>query len=152
MSKRYEIWDKQSVMITPIGEVFTPEQWIERYPAAAHIAYVCATGEIKGAFFESLGQMVSVYESAGVDFSECTTDQEKLDAIEAYEDAMKEAAANATSTEERTATALEAIAEGATSETKENVAALQEEVSVLNSDKVSWDMMATAYEEGVNNA
>ena len=43
--KRYAIWDKKSPIITPIGEVLTAEQWIDRYPVAGveSITVVCAT-------------------------------------------------------------------------------------------------------------
>ena len=108
MANRYEIWDKVSPMITPIGEFFTTEQWIERYPAAAHIPYVCQKGDIKGGFFDSLAQMKAVFGQAGCDFSACTTDEEILEAIEAFEDARNAEAANYVSTEERIAAALEA--------------------------------------------
>ena len=114
---RYAIWNKQDHILTPVGEVLTAEQWIERYPIAgvASIKVVCAGGEINCAFFGTLGQMVEMYAQSGCDFSTCETDQDKLDAIEAFEDAQ-----NAPSTEptpeERQAEALEAIASGATSE------------------------------------
>lgn len=115
---RYAIWNKKDPVITPVGEFLTAEQWIERYPVAGveSIKIVCAGGEINGAFFGTLGQMVEMYTSAGCDFTDCVSDQDKLDAIEAFEDAM-----NAPSTEptpeERQTKALEAIASGATSET-----------------------------------
>ena len=32
--KRYAIWNKQDMILTPIGEVLTAEQWIERYRVA----------------------------------------------------------------------------------------------------------------------
>lgn len=114
--KRYAIWDKVSPIITPIGEVLTAEQWIQRYPVAGvpSITIVCSAGEINGGFFGTLGQMVQMYEDE-VDFSACETDEDKLAVIEAFEDAM-----NAPSTEptpeERQAQALEAIATGATAE------------------------------------
>ncbi|MBQ8507236.1 MAG: hypothetical protein IJ466_07405 [Clostridia bacterium] len=108
MAKRYEIWDKVSPVITPIGEYFTPEQWIAKYPAAAHITYVCQAGKIKGGFFDSLHQLKTVRGMEGCDFSACTTDEEILEAIEAFEDARNAEAANYVSTEERIAAALEA--------------------------------------------
>ena len=88
--KRYAIWNKTDPIITPIGEVLTPEQWIARYPVAgvSTITVVCAAGEVNGAFFGTLGQMVQMYEAQGCDFSACTTAEEKLAAIEAFEDAM----------------------------------------------------------------
>lgn len=120
--KKYAIWNKQDLILTPIGEVLTPEQWIQRYPMAGlnTVTVVCAAGEINGAFFGTLGQMVQMYEAQGCNFSECETPEEKLEAIEAFENARetaaREAAANAKSTEERQTTALEAIASGATAE------------------------------------
>lgn len=94
--KRYAIWNKTDLILTPIGEVLTPEQWIERYPIAGipAITVVCSAGEINGGFFGTLGQLVSMYESQGCDFSECETSEEKLAVIEAFEDA-KEAEAKA---------------------------------------------------------
>lgn len=118
MANRYAIWNKQDPILTPIGEVLSPEQWISRYPMAGldSITVVCAAGEINGAFFGTLGQMVQMYESNGADFSACTTNEEKLAVIEAFEDEMNKPSTEPT-TDERQAAALEAIASGATSET-----------------------------------
>lgn len=115
--KRYAIWNKTDPVITPIGEVLTAEQWIARYPVAGieSITVVCGAGEINGAFFGTLGQMVQMYEAQGADFSACTTAEEKLAVIEAFEDAMNAHSSEPTP-EERQATALEAIASGATAE------------------------------------
>lgn len=116
MSNKYAIWDKQSPVLTPIGEVLTAEQWIGRYPIAGvdTITVICAAGEINGGFFGTLGQMVDMYTKQGCDFSACTTDQEKLDAIEAFDDAREaaaaEAAATSVSNDELTATSLASIA------------------------------------------
>lgn len=106
--KRYAIWDKQSPIITPIGEVLSAEQWIARYPVAQlpNIVVVCSAGEINGGFFGTLGQMVQMYEAQGADFSNATTDIEKLEVIEAWEDAMNEPDTTP-SAEERIAAALE---------------------------------------------
>lgn len=94
MSK-YAIWNKKDPILTPIGEVLTPEQWIERYPIAGveTINVVCAGGEINGAFFGTLGSMVELYEKQGADFSACTTPEEKLAVIEAFEDEREAVAA-----------------------------------------------------------
>ena len=106
--RRYAFWNKQDKILTPIGEVITPEKWIERYPIAGldSITVVCAAGEINGAFFGTLGQMVQMYTAQGCDFSACTTDEEKLEAIEAFEDEMN-APSTEPSTDERIAAALE---------------------------------------------
>ena len=116
--KRYAIWNKKDPIITPIGEVLTAEKWIQRYPIAGveSITVVCGAGEINGAFFGTLGQMVQMYEAQGADFSACTTAEDKLEVIEAFEDAMNAPSTEPTA-EERQAAALEAIATGATSET-----------------------------------
>ena len=105
---RYAIWDKVSPIITPVGEVLTAEQWIGRYPVAglSHITVICGGGELNGSFFGTLGQMVEMYGKMGCDFSACKTDQDKLEAIEAFEDAMNAPSTEA-SAEERIAAALE---------------------------------------------
>lgn len=109
--KRYAIWDKVSPVIVPTGKVFTAEQWKEKYPAAAidSITVVCAAGEINGGFFGTLGQMMQMYAAQGADFSACETNEEKLEAIEAFEDMLNAPSHEATA-EERTAAALEFIA------------------------------------------
>ena len=105
---RYAIWNKQDPIITPIGEVLTAAQWKERYPVAAldSIKVVCAGGEINGAFFGTLGQMVEMYGNQGCDFSSCTTDEEKLASIEAFEEEMNKPN-DMPSAEERIAAAME---------------------------------------------
>lgn len=117
---KYAIWNKKDPILTPIGEVLTAEKWIERYPIAGvdSITVVCAGGEINGAFFGTLGQMVELYTKQGCDFSACETAEDKLAAIEAFEDAREaeqaaqaKAQAEATATnEDLTATSLASIA------------------------------------------
>ena len=111
--KRYKIWNKQDVILTPIGEVLTAEQWIQRYPIAGveSVTVLCAAGEINGGFFGTLGQMVEMYESQGCDFSECATPEEKLAAIEAFEDAKLEAQIKAEEEAQRKAEEEAATAE-----------------------------------------
>jgi len=123
--KRYAIWNKIDPIITPIGEVLTPEQWINRYPVAGveTITVVCAAGEINGAFFGTLGQMVQMYEAQGADFSACETAEDKLAVIEAFEDEMNAPSTEPTAEERQTA-ALEAIADGQTTENAAAVNAL----------------------------
>lgn len=108
MTKRYAIWDKKTNIITPTFEVFTPEQWMEKYPAAKldNFTVVCSAGDVNGGFFGVLSQMVRMYENIGCDFSSCSTDEEKLEAIEAFEDA-RNTPSNEASAEERIAAALE---------------------------------------------
>ena len=117
---RYAIWNKTDPILTPIGEVLSADQWIARYPIAAvpSITVVCAGGEINGAFFGTLGQMVDMYTKQGCDFSACETGEDKLAAIEAFEDAReaeqaataKAQAENTAANEELTAVSLASIA------------------------------------------
>ncbi len=117
---KYAIWNKQDHILTPVGEVLSAERWIQRYPIAGldNITVICAAGEINGAFFGTLGQMVSMYEKQGCDFSACNTPEEKLAAIEAFEDAREaeakakaeEEAATKAATEELNASSLASIA------------------------------------------
>ena len=118
--KKYAIWNKTDPILTPIGEVLTAEQWIARYPIAGvpSITVVCADGEINGGFFGTLGQVVELYEKQGCDFSACETAEDKLAAIEAFDDAReadqaaqaKAQAEAAASNEELTAVSLASIA------------------------------------------
>ena len=107
--KRYAIWNKEDMVITPSGELFSAEQWMERYPVARldSITVICAAGEINGAFFGTLGQMVQMYEAAGADFSACETDEDKLSVIEQFEDKTATAQDETPTAEERIAAALE---------------------------------------------
>lgn len=117
---KYAIWNKTDPILTPIGEVLTAEQWIARYPIAGvpSITVVCAAGEINGGFFGTLGQMVDLYTKQGCDFSACETAEDKLAAIEAFDDAReaeqtaqaKIHAEAAASNEELTAVSLASIA------------------------------------------
>ena len=106
--KRYAIWDKKSPVIVPTGKVFTAAQWKEKYPVAEldSVTVVCSAGEINGGFFGTLGQMVQMYTAQGCDFSACETAEEKLEAIEDFEDAQNAPSTEPT-TEERIAAALE---------------------------------------------
>lgn len=85
---RYAIWNKKDSIITPSGAVFTAEQWMDKYPVArlGSITIVCGGGELNGSFFGTLGQMVDQYTEEGCDFSACNTPEEKIAAIEAFED------------------------------------------------------------------
>lgn len=107
---RYAIWNKRDAIFTPVGEVFTAEEWIDRYPIAAveSVTVICGGGEINGAFFGTLGNMVETYTAQGCDFSTCVTAEEKLAAIEAFEDA-KQAEAKAIAEAEAANAELNAV-------------------------------------------
>lgn len=107
--KRYAIWNKTDPVITPTGEIFTAAQWKAKYPVAAldSITVVCAAGEINGGFFGTLGQMCQQYEAQGCDFSACLTPEDKLLAIENF-DEYREAEAKARAEEQRAVEAMNA--------------------------------------------
>lgn len=132
--KKYAIWNKSDPILTPVGEVLTAEQWIARYPIAGvpSITVVCAGGEIKGAFFGTLGQMVELYTKQGCDFSGCETAEDKLAAIEAFDDAREaEQAAQAKAQAEATA-----INEELTATSLASIAASMEYQNILTFDDV----------------
>lgn len=103
---RYIVWDRETPVITPIGEFLSAAQWIARYPAAAYIKTVCSGGEVNGAFYGVFSTMIDMYTKQGCDFSGCESDQEYLDAIEAFEDLMN-TPSNEPTAEERIAAAME---------------------------------------------
>lgn len=107
--KRYQIWDKKSNVITPIGEVLTAAQWVERYPMGGvdGIKLVIGGGVINGSVCMEFTGMVDTYTRMGCDFSGCSMDQDYLDAIEAFEDEQNQPVEVITP-EERIAAALEA--------------------------------------------
>lgn len=106
---RYQVWNRTDSIITPSGEVFTPEQWIAKHPIAGieAIKTVISGDVINGAILYEFTGFVKRMEQMGCDFSACTTDEEYLSAIEAFEDARNAAAANEVTAEERIASALE---------------------------------------------
>lgn len=110
--KRYSLWDKKTPVVCPSGEVFTPEQWIERYPVAAfdNVHIVGGAGLVNGSYYGVLEQMVEMYSNQGCNFTDCTTPLEFLERIEEFEDWQAEQAAipsDISTPEERIAAALE---------------------------------------------
>lgn len=108
-NKRYVIWDEVSQVITPIGEVLSAEEWMDRYPMARldGLQLVVAGGQINGAFCGVYSEMVDMYERMGCDFTGCETQQDHLDAIEAFEDARNTPTDDTVSDQTRIADALE---------------------------------------------
>lgn len=103
MANRYAIWNRQDDIYTigmgknikgltystPFGTAhFTAEEWLMLHPAPPNAVIICAAGDYNGGFFGTLNNMVQLYTSYGADFSDAKTDQEKLDVIEAFEDAI----------------------------------------------------------------
>lgn len=74
---------------TPFGTShFTADEWLMLHPAPPSAVIVCAAGDYNGGFFGTLNGLVQIYEGLGADFSEAKTDEEKLNVIEAFEDAI----------------------------------------------------------------
>ena len=108
---RYAIWDKQSPVITPVGEVFTAEQWKDKYPMSKIDGIdLVVSGEsaVNGAFCNEYTSLIAIYQGQGCDFTGCETRQDHLDKIEEFEDANRDAGQNYVSPEERMAAAQEA--------------------------------------------
>lgn len=83
---RYKIYDNKSDVITPVGEVLNAEQWLGRYPWGRFTKMIVGGGVINGNVALVFDDEVERFRKAGCDFSACTTDEEVLAAIEAFED------------------------------------------------------------------
>ena len=107
---RYVIWDETSRVIVPTGQVFTAEEWMDRYPMARldDIYLVVAGGTINGAFCQEYTSFIEVYTQVGCDFTGCETMQDYLDRIEQFEDERNAQTSDYTDPNERIAAALEA--------------------------------------------
>ena len=103
---KYKIWNGTDTVYTfGAPYKFTPEQWMEKYPwSEAEPCVISGEGTINGAFCMPLSNMVANAAKMGCDFSACTTDEEQLAVLEAFEDA-KEAEARAKAEEEAIAKA-----------------------------------------------
>lgn len=84
---RYKIYDNSSDVITPVGEVLTAEQWLDRYPWGRFAKMIVGGGVINGSVALIFDEAVERCRRAGCDFSGCTTDEDYLAAMEAFEDA-----------------------------------------------------------------
>ena len=104
---RYQVWNKTDDIITPIGEVLTPEQWLDRYPMGRILDLVIGGGAINGAVCNEYTSFIDMYSARGCDFSNCETQQDHLDAIEAFENAQNDPTNQPTSDQTRIADALE---------------------------------------------
>lgn len=83
---RYKIYDNKSDVITPVGEKLTAEQWLDRYQWGRYTKMIVGGGIINGSVALVFDDEVERYRKAGCDFSSCTTDEDYLAAIEAFED------------------------------------------------------------------
>lgn len=116
MLNKYQIWDKVSNVYTPSGNMYTAEEWINKYKwiNIPGMVPVMSAGNINGAMIADLASMKKNAIAQGCVFEEGLSDEQVLEAIEAWEDeraaearAAAEEAANTPTTEERIAAALE---------------------------------------------
>lgn len=110
MADKYQIWDKVTDVYTPSGDVYTPEQWVTRWPIARRpgVKLVISTGDYNGGFCMPFNDMKAHYKRMGVVITDDMTDDEVLTAIEEFE--ANPPGSGEPSVEERTAAALEYLA------------------------------------------
>ena len=115
MAKRYTIWDKTSDIYTPGKDAtgksrFTAAEWSERYPwiQAPGAKMIISAGIINGGCAMEFTATKAAYISYGAVITDDMTDEEVLEAMEAWEDAQGQN--TEPSAEERSAAALEFIA------------------------------------------
>ena len=85
---KYKIWDKQEPIYTPVGEVFTAQQWLDKWPWAKlpNTKCVISAGPINGAVMGEFSSFVEQYKKMGCPIDDAMTDEEILQAIEDFED------------------------------------------------------------------
>lgn len=85
---KYKIWDRQETLITPVGEVLTAEQVIERYPASAlpNMKFIICDAPISLGVFMEFEQTKQMYKQMGVPITDDMTDHEVLNAISYFEE------------------------------------------------------------------
>ena len=107
---RYKIWDREETIYTPSGAIFTAEEWIERHGWISNpkAIPVIADDLINGGLLSELNQMKKNAIAQGATFEEGLSNEELLEAIEAFEDEMNTPKEAGVSAEERIAAALEA--------------------------------------------
>lgn len=87
MAERYVLWDRKTPIHTPIGKVYTPEEWMKKYPwmrlpNAVPVVSSCAVnGKV---IFDLYGRKHDL-ELLGETFEDGLSDQELLDCIEEIE-------------------------------------------------------------------
>ena len=85
---KYKIWNGQDSLVTPIGEVLTAEEVMNRYPASRvqGMKYIICDSPISLGVFMEFTQTKESYKAMGVPITDTMTDQEVLDAISYFEE------------------------------------------------------------------
>lgn len=104
---RYKLWNKTDNLITPIGEVLTPQDVIARYPMAGidGMKFIIADQPINMAVFMEFESTKNAYKQQGAQITDDMTDEEVLEAIRVFEETPP--VSSVPSPEERIASALE---------------------------------------------
>ena len=123
MLNKYCIWDKTSNVYTPSGNMYTAEEWINKYKwiNIPGMIPVMSAGNINGAMIADLASMKKNAIAQGCTFTDGMTDEQVLETIEAWENQKSEEAKIA---------AQEAAA---TPSADERIAAAMEYANLLNS-------------------
>lgn len=102
----YKVWNKQDSLITPIGEVLTPQDVFSRFPASqlADMKYVISSQPVSMSLFVELEQFKSVFRQQGVSIPDDALPSEALAIISEWENTPKP---QLPSVEERIASAME---------------------------------------------
>lgn len=105
---KYKMWNETDIIYTHGAPYeYSPDAWKAKHRwISVAKAVISGEGVVNGAFCMPYPDMLAIYRKAGCDFSECTTEQEHLDAIEAFEDERNKPSTEPT-TDERIAAALE---------------------------------------------
>jgi len=85
---KYKIWDKKEPIYTPVGEMFTAQQWLDKWPWAKlpNTKCVISAGPINGAVMGEFSSFVEQYKKMGCPIDDTMTDEEILQTIEDFED------------------------------------------------------------------
>lgn len=105
---RYQIWNKTDDIYVPTGQKVTAAEWSARYPwiNVPGAKMIITAGIINGGAAMEFNATAAQYKAQGARITDDMTDDEILQAIEAFED--NPPGADEPSSEERIAAALEA--------------------------------------------
>ncbi|MDD2956456.1 MAG: hypothetical protein PHD67_09120 [Oscillospiraceae bacterium] len=103
---KYVIWDRKSNVYTPSGEVFTAQEWLERYRWAGipGAKMIVSGGVLNGALALEYEATKDFYVSQGMEIPAGASDEAVLELMEEWDGRTEESIPSA---EERIASALE---------------------------------------------
>lgn len=119
--KRLEKYTGTKTYMAPSGALMTPERMLESFPAIMTFVHVIETDK-NGQMCFAINNLSAMRDRYNID--DGLSDDEAISAIQTIVNAEPEPVTPAPTAEERTATALETIASGATGETTNALDAL----------------------------